>query len=307
MRTVAVLNQKGGVGKTTTAVNLSAALAAAGMRVQLIDLDPQAHATLHLGISPGRHDTSIYDVLVNNATLAEVRREIEPNLALVGSHIDLAAAELELAGVVGREVILRDALAADAEHFDYTLIDCPPSLGILTLNALAAVDEVLIPLQPHFLALHGLSKLLETIQLVSKRLNERLALRGVVMCLYESGTRLAAEVSRDVEEFFTTQRDQKNGPWQTTKVFQTRVRRNIRLAEAPSFGQSIFQYADDSHGASDYLALAEELLECHQPGPSAPRRIEHSAKPSRRAEPTRVEPQPAPTAVSTYDFLFTGN
>lgn len=289
MRTIAVLNQKGGVGKTTTAVNLSAALAATGCRVQLIDLDPQAHATLHLGVSPGRHDTSIYDVLVNNATLAEVRREIEPNLALVGSHIDLAAAEMELAGVVGREVILRDALAADAERFDYTLIDCPPSLGILTLNALAAVDEVLIPLQPHFLALHGLSKLLETIQLVSKRLNDRLSLRGVVLCLYESGTRLAAEVSRDVEDFFAQHRG-GDGPWRETKVFQSKVRRNIRLAEAPSFGQSIFQYADDSHGAADYRALGEELLSAHE--------IKRLPEPVK--SPSLV------TAASTYDFLFTG-
>ncbi len=289
MRTIAVLNQKGGVGKTTTSVNLCAALAAAGCRVQLIDLDPQAHATLHLGVSPGRHDTSIYDVLVNNASLAEVRREIEPNLALVGSHIDLAAAEMELAGVVGREVILRDALAADSTPFDYCLIDCPPSLGILTLNALAAVDEVLIPLQPHFLALHGLSKLLETIQLVARRLNSRLSLRGVVLCMYESGTRLAAEVSRDVEEFFA-QHHGGDGPWRETKVFQTRVRRNIRLAEAPSFGQSIFQYADDSHGAADYQALAKELLGCHTP------------QPSRQPEPQ----QNLTTAASTYDFLFTG-
>jgi len=227
-------------------------------------------------------------VLVNNATLASVRREIDENLSLVGSHIDLAAAELELAGVVGREVILRDAMAADSAQFDYCLIDCPPSLGILTLNALAAVDEVLIPLQPHFLALHGLSKLLETIQLVSRRLNNRLSLRGVVLCMYESGTRLAAEVSRDVEEFFAQHRGGE-GPWRETKVFQTRVRRNIRLAEAPSFGQSIFQYADDSHGAADYQSLAKELLGCHAPTPQT----------------SRIEP--LMNAATTYDFLFTGN
>ena len=139
------------------------------------------------------------------------------------------------------------------------LIDCPPSLGILTLNALAAVEEVFLPLQPHFLALHGLSKLLETIDLVAKRINERLRLSGIVFCLYESGTRLAGEVGRDVEAFFEAQRG-KRAPWADVQMFATRIRRNIRLAEAPSFGQSIFQYAPDSHGAEDYRQLAEEVM-----------------------------------------------
>jgi len=181
-----------------------------------------------------------------------------------GSHIDLAAAEVELVGVVGREVVLRDKLledaqAADAPPFDFLLIDCPPSLGILTLNALAAVEEVFLPLQPHFLALHGLSKLLETIDLVAKRINERLRLSGIVFCLYESGTRLAGEVGRDVEAYFEAQRG-KRAPWADVQMFATRIRRNIRLAEAPSFGQSIFQYAPDSHGAADYQQLAEEVI-----------------------------------------------
>jgi chromosome partitioning protein len=259
VRSIAIINQKGGVGKTTTTVNLAAAIAAAGQRVCLIDLDPQAHATLHLGVAPKRDDRSVYDVMVNEQSLASVRRQVADNLWLIPSHIDLAAAEVELTGVVGREMILRDRLNADPDVFDFVLIDCPPSLGVLTLNALTAVDEVFIPLQPHFLALHGLSKLLETIELVSRRLNSRLRLGGVVMCMYEASTRLAVEVSRDVEDFFAASR-QANKPWGRAKPFQTRVRRNIRLAEAPSFGQSIFQYAPDSNGAEDYRQLAAEVI-----------------------------------------------
>jgi chromosome partitioning protein len=259
MRKIAIINQKGGVGKTTTAVNLSAALADLGQKICLIDLDPQAHATLHLGVSPGRDDRSIYDVLTAKTAILDVRHQVAPNLSLIGSHINLAAAELELAGIVGRELILRDKLEEQPEQFDYLLVDCPPSLGILTLNALAAVDEVFIPLQPHFLALHGLSKLLETIDLVTRRLNARLKLSGVMYCMYESGTRLAAEVTHDVDEFFDRSRQQSN-PWADARTFQTRIRRNIRLAEAPSFGQSIFQYAPDSNGAEDYRRLAEEVL-----------------------------------------------
>jgi chromosome partitioning protein len=264
MRSIAILNQKGGVGKTTTAVNLSAALAAAGQRVCLIDLDPQAHASLHLGLTPGEADRSIYDVLTGETPLADARRQVSDNLWVVGSHIDLAAAEVELVGVVGREVVLRDKLLEDAQSsaappFDFLLIDCPPSLGVLTLNALSAVEEVFLPLQPHFLALHGLSKLLQTIDLVARRLNERLRLTGIMFCLYESGTRLAAEVGRDVDEFFIAQRE-TSGPWSDARIFSTRIRRNIRLAEAPSFGQSIFQYAADSNGAEDYRQLAEEVM-----------------------------------------------
>jgi len=258
MRSIAILNQKGGVGKTTTAVNLSAALAATGQRVCLIDLDPQAHATLHLGLQPTRDERSVYDVLTGDAQLADVWRVCGENLWVVGSHIDLAAAEVELVGVVGREVILRDKLADIGERFDYVFIDCPPSLGILTLNALAAVDEVFLPLQPHFLALHGLSKLLQTIDLVARRLNDRLKLSGVVYCMSESGTRLAAEVAHAVEQFFSESR-QPRTPWAETRTFQTRIRRNIRLAEAPSYGQSIFHYAPGSNGAEDYQQLAREV------------------------------------------------
>ena len=259
MRSIAVMNQKGGVGKTTTVVNLSAALAEAGQHVCLVDLDPQAHASLHLGIDPQPGEPSVYDVLSGKARLGEVRRQVSENLWLVGSSLDLAAAEIELVGVPGREVVLRDKLREDPQPFDYLLIDCPPSLGILTLNALAAVSEVLIPVQPHFLALHGLSKLLETIELVAGRINTQLRLGGVLFCVYDANTRLAAEVSQDVEEFFRAARGGQT-PWAEARIFQTRVRRNVRLAEAPSFGQSIFQYAPDSNGAEDYRRLTEEIL-----------------------------------------------
>ncbi len=259
MRSMAVINQKGGVGKTTTAVNLAASLAEQGCRVCVLDLDPQAHASLHLGISVMSEQTNIYDVLCGDASIADARYWINDNLAVVPSNLDLAAAELELAGEVGREVILRDKLELDDEPFDFLVLDCPPSLGVLTLNALTAVQEVFLPLQPHFLALHGLSKLLRTIEIVAKRLNPTLHLSGVVLCMYESGTRLAAEVTRDVDEFLDLQ-SKGNGVWAGAKFFETRIRRNIRLAEAPSFGQSIFQYAPQSNGAEDYRHLANEVL-----------------------------------------------
>ena len=258
MRRIAVLNQKGGVGKTTTAVNLSAALAMAGHKTLVLDLDPQAHATLHLGLLPGRSGPSLYEVLTDGLPLASVRREVGPNLSICGSHIDLAGAELELLGTVGREVILRDQLAADTEPYDFVLMDCPPSLSVLTLNALCAANEVLIPLQAHFLALHGLSKLLETVNLVSKRVNRDLKVGGIVLCLYDAGTRHGGEVIEDLETFFVGRRN-ADAPWADAKVFKTRIRRNIRLAECPSFGQSIFQYAPTSRGAEDYASLAAEI------------------------------------------------
>lgn len=259
MRSIAIINQKGGVGKTTTAVNLSAALADRGLRVGLIDMDPQAHASLHLGLGHQPDCQTVYDLLTSDESLSEVWQDAGKNLRVAPSHIDLAAAEVELAGVVGRELILRDKLAESGANFDYVLIDCPPSLGILTINALSAVDDVFLPLQPHFLALHGLSKLLQTINLVAQRLNDRLRLAGVLFCLFDTGTRLAAEVSYDVEAFFQDARG-KPGIWQEVHLFETRIRRNIRLAEAPSFGKSIFQYSPQSAGAEDYLALAEEML-----------------------------------------------
>jgi len=259
MRRIAVLNQKGGVGKTTTTVNLSAALANTGKRVCVLDLDPQAHATTHLGLEPDGTLPSLYDVLVNSKPLAEVRREADANLWLCPSDINLAAAEVELAGVVGREVILREALSHDSTDFDFMLMDCGPSLGVLTLNALASADEVFIPLQPHFLALHGLSKLLETTALVCRRINPKLKVTGVVICLYESQTKLASEVVNDLRGFLDKSRG-ANVPWAEAKVFDTKIRRNIKLAECPSFGKSIFRYAPNCPGATDYAALANEVI-----------------------------------------------
>jgi chromosome partitioning protein len=286
MRRIAVINQKGGVGKTTTTVNLAAALATSGKRVCVVDLDPQAHASTHLGVEPDGTVPSLYDVLVSNKPLAEVRRSVDERLWVAPSDINLAAAEVELAGIVGREVILREAMAKDQPHppapsprggggdgnrfpggggaeegcFDFVIMDCGPSLGVLTLNALAAADEVFIPLQPHFLALHGLSKLLETTALVARRINPRLTVSGVVLCLYDTGTKLAQEVVNDLGAFLKKSRG-TDVPWANARVFDTKIRRNIKLAECPSFGKSIFGYAPKSPGAQDYLALADEVLE----------------------------------------------
>jgi chromosome partitioning protein len=259
MRRIAIINQKGGVGKTTTAVNLAAALAERGQRVCVLDLDPQAHATTHLGIEPDGKAPSMYDVLIDSRPLAEVRRKVAEGLWVAGSDINLAAAEVELAGIVGREVILRDLLLQDEGAFDFVFMDCAPSLGVLTLNALAAANEVFIPLQPHFLALHGMGKLFETTALVAKRINPALRVSGIVLCLYEASTRLAQEVIGDLEEYLEKSRG-TSAPWSKARVFTTRIRRNIKLAECPSFGQSIFTYARACHGAQDYAALAQEVL-----------------------------------------------
>src|SRR5947207_124170 len=259
MRRIAIINQKGGVGKTTTAVNLAAALARAGERVCVLDLDPQAHATTHLGIEPDGKTPSMYDVLIDNKPLAEARRRVEENLWVAASDINLAAAEVELAGVVGREVILRDPLLQEEVAFDFVFMDCGPSLGVLTLNALAAANEVFIPLQPHFLALHGMGKLFETTALVAKRVNPSLKVTGIVLSLYESSTKLAQEVVQDLQDYLDKSRG-SHAPWSQARIFATRIRRNIKLAECPSFGQSIFGYAPHCNGAEDYAALAREVL-----------------------------------------------
>ncbi len=259
MRRIAIINQKGGVGKTTTAVNLAAALTAAGQRVCVIDLDPQAHATTHLGVEPDGKAPSMYDVLVRNAPLAEVRRKVADNLWVAASDINLAAAEVELAGVVGREVILRDQMLQEEGCFDFVFMDCAPSLGVLTLNALAAANEVFIPLQPHFLALHGMGKLLETTALVARRINPALKVTGIILSLYESSARLSREVVQDLEDYLERSRG-ANTPWSKARIFATRIRRNIKLAECPSFGQPIFGYAPHCNGAEDYASLAREVL-----------------------------------------------
>ena len=260
MRTIAVMNQKGGVGKTTTSVNLAAALARNGRRVCLLDLDPQGHASLHLGVEPAPDAATIYDVFAGESTLSEARRMVEPNLWVAPANIDLTAADVEFVDVPGREGILRRALESmlETDRFDYVVMDCPPSLGVLTVNALVAAHEVFIPLQPHFLALQGLSKLLETTSLVTQRLNHGLKVTGIVLCLYDTGTRLAADVTDDLCAFLS--QSDPNAPWAGARIFQSRIRRNIRLAEAPSFGQSIFDYAPSCPGADDYRALAEEVV-----------------------------------------------
>lgn len=290
VRVIAVANQKGGVGKTTTVANLGAALARAGLCVGLIDLDPQANLTMHFGVEPGSPPASIYDVLTAGLALGRATMIVQPNLLLVPSVIDLAAAEIELAGAVGRERILRDRLAEQHLPTDLILLDCPPSLGLLTLNALAAADEVLIPLQPHFLPLQGLGKLLETVALVQKRINPPLRVGGVVFVMYEGATRLAGEVVQDVQAFFEQART-AGGPWSGVRVFSTRVRRNIKLAECPSFGTTIHQYDPASHGATDYSALAAEFMEHFG---LAPRQAE--AAPAASAEAPVAREQPAAPA-----------
>lgn len=258
MRTIAFLNQKGGVGKTTSAVNVASAMVRAGRRVLLVDLDPQSHASLHLGLQPGDGEVTVYDVLVHGAALAEAARFADERLTVVPSNIHLVGAEVELASQEQRERRLAAAIEPHAGNFDLAIIDCSPSLGLLTVNALTAADETIIPLQPHFLALQGLGRLLETITLVRENLNPRLRVLGVLMCMHERGTRLAQEVQEDVTRFLAEARPGQ--PWHGARVFRTAIRRNVKLAECPSFGKSIFEYAASSHGAEDYAALAHEIL-----------------------------------------------
>lgn len=260
MRSIAIMNQKGGVGKTTSSVNLAAALADRGERVCLIDLDPQGHASFHVGVEATGQTPTVYDVMTGQKTLSDIRCVISDTLSLLPANIDLAAAEMELVDMKGREFVLSRALQAflEKEDYDYVIMDCPPSLGVLTINALTAASEVFIPLQPHFFALQGLSKLFETSALVNRRLNRGLRVTGVILCLYETGTRLAADVIDDLKRFLAS--SEPDTPWADTQIFKTKIRRNIKLAEAPSFGQSIFEYAPSCNGAKDYGALAEEVL-----------------------------------------------
>ncbi len=249
MRRIAVINQKGGSGKTTTVVNAGACLAAAGKKVLLIDIDPQAHATIHLGFTPGSVGRSVYDVLVGELPVDDaIVATPYPNLSLLPSKIELASAEIDLVNTVGREIVLREALKKMKGGFDFIFVDCPPSLGLLTLNALTACREVFIPIQAEFFALEGLSKLLQTIRIVRERLNRDLRITGVVVTMFDERKNICRDVADKVRDHFGDE------------VFRTRIRENVRLAEAPSFGKAIADFSPSCHGAEDYRKLAREIL-----------------------------------------------
>ncbi|MGN6370434.1 MAG: ParA family protein [Phycisphaerae bacterium] len=262
MRIIALFNQKGGVGKTTTTANLGAALADAGQKVVLIDLDPQANLTTHMGVDPDSVNISTYRVLTDGIPLAEALVDVKTDsgsLRIAPATTELAAAEVELVSVVGRETLLRKMAQATKIDADYILIDCPPSLGLLSLNALVYATEVIVPLQAQFLALQGMEKLFDTIAMVRQSLNPQLHISGILFCQYEPAAKLTGEVAEEVENFLTQAKGTTH-PVANAVIFRTKIRRNIKLAEAPSFGHSIFQYAPTSAGAADYGVLAQELL-----------------------------------------------
>jgi chromosome partitioning protein len=285
MRIIAFMNQKGGVGKTTTAVNLAAALAEQGKKVCMVDLDPQAHLTINYGLNPSPELTSLYQVLVDGHSLLSALQNVGKNLALVPGSIDLAAAEVELVNVPGRETLLKNRLESADLDFDFAVLDCPPSLGLLTINALAVAQEVIIPMQPHFLALQGVGKLLETVALVSRRMNPGLKVSGIVLTMFDSQTKLSNEVVGDLKSFISEAAG-KNLPWSSARIFASRIRRNIKLAESPSFGQTILQYDSSSHGASDYRALAMEVMGMSEPGVAVS--VEPAVKISKGNSKTRI-------------------
>ena len=249
-RVIAIANQKGGVGKTTTAINLGAGLAVAERRTLVVDMDPQGNATSGLGIDKNAVETSTYDVLIGNVPVEDaIRRGLHfPLLDVLPSSQDLVGAEVELVEGQGRELRLRHALAGVRERYDYVLLDCPPSLGLLTLNTLAAADTVLIPIQCEFYALEGLSQLLNTIRLVQQSLNPRLQVEGVLLTMFDQRLNLSRQVAEEAKEYFGS------------RVFASVIPRNVRLAEAPSFGKPIAVYDILSAGSQSYLALANEII-----------------------------------------------
>jgi chromosome partitioning protein len=252
-RVIAIANQKGGVGKTTTAINLGAGLAVAEQRTLIVDMDPQGNATSGMGLDRAELAASVYDVLLDAAPVTEVRRRKVhfPFLDIVPSSQDLVGAEVELVDRQGRELVLRKALDAVRGDYDFILLDCPPSLGLLTLNTLAAADTVLIPIQCEFYALEGLSQLLNTVRLVQQNLNPKLQIEGVLLTMYDQRLNLSRQVADEAKEYFGS------------RVFRSVIPRNVRLAEAPSFGKPIVLYDLLSVGAQSYLALAKEIIAHH--------------------------------------------
>ncbi|MBB5174774.1 ParA family protein [Texcoconibacillus texcoconensis] len=248
-RIISIANQKGGVGKTTSAVNLSACLAHVGNRVLMVDIDPQGNSTSGVGVDKGDVDQCIYNVLVEECGAEEVIVETSmPNLDVLPSTIQLAGAEIELVPTISREVRLKKALEEVSEKYDYIVIDCPPSLGLLTLNSLTASHSVLIPVQCEYYALEGLSQLLNTVRLVQKHLNHDLVIEGVLLTMLDARTNLGIQVIDEVKKYFRE------------KVFQTVIPRNVRLGEAPSYGEPIIKYDARSKGAQVYVDLAEEVV-----------------------------------------------
>ncbi|MDD2942338.1 MAG: ParA family protein [bacterium] len=248
---IAVVNQKGGVGKTTTTANLGAGLSSLGKKVLLIDLDAQANLSAHFGVLTDEDDKSrsIYEVLRYGAKMSDVIKEVTANIDIAPASLLLSAADLELGGVIGRESLLREALQEVVDNYDFILIDCPPSLGLLSLNGLVASNKVLIPVQSEFLALHGVRQLLDTIDRVRSAYNQRLVVGGVLICLHDSRRRLSRSVAETVRDYFSD------------LVFNTVVRTNVALAEAPARGCSIFDYDNRSTGSEDYASLAQEVIE----------------------------------------------
>lgn len=259
-RVIAIANQKGGVGKTTTAINLGASLAVAERKTLVIDIDPQANATSGLGVDPRERRPTIYDVLVGGRGLDEtILREVHlPCLDIVPSTRDLVGAEIELVQIPERERVLRRALEGVRERYEFVLVDCPPSLGLLTLNTLTAADSVMIPIQCEFFALEGLSQLLNTVRLVQRGLNRDLQIEGVLLTMHDRRLNLSRQVAEEAREYFGE------------KVYGTSIPRNVRLAEAPGFGQPIVRYDVLSVGAQSYLALAREVIARNGGDPRVP-------------------------------------
>lgn len=248
-RIIAVANQKGGVGKTTTAINLSSCLAAKGQKVLAIDMDPQGNMTSGLGVEKDQVENTVYDLIIGKAGIEEVLcKEVIENLDVLPTNIDLSAAEIEMIGVENKEYILRDEVAKIRGNYDYVIIDCPPSLNMLTINAMTTADSVLVPIQCEYYALEGLSQLIHTIELVQERLNENLKMEGVVFTMYDARTNLSLQVVENV----------KDNLEQT--IYKTIIPRNIRLAEAPSYGMPINLYDPKSTGAESYMLLADEVI-----------------------------------------------